>query len=330
MRNLDIAKIIPDNPRTRLIGMPTELEKLVYKGPFNENINLIRNILRDYSEPLDIMTLGANHLADVFSVQKDSTAGDEEDERYLFYLYRWGTTDFSYAFGDVIRDTIKMLAFHGRAWLEIRLGLDNENKVVQVAFIPIYAKLEEEGEKETKFNSITWDRKTISFSIDSNFLVPLSLAEVGFADDLFQSVFKKIQKIPLITNQVENVLHPAPWYNFNKKVHNRNMAILRATKDIYYAGTMVTSSNLMSDFHLIYRICHFKMIKRKIIDYIVNRVNQTLVTLEQDYRFPGQIEINEAAIDYMKYYDELTAGKITIKEMFDVFEYGKIKRNTTK
>jgi len=330
MRNLDIATTIPDNPRIRLIGKPTELETLVHKGPFNENINLIRNILRDYSEPLDIMPLGPNQLTDVFSVQKNSVAGAEADERYLFYLYRWGRTDFSYAFGDVIRESIKMLAFHGRAWLEIRLGLDNEDKVVQVAFLPIYAEVEEEGEKETKFNSITWDRKTISFSIDSNFLVPLSLAEVGFADDLFLSVFKKIQKIPLITNQVEHVLHHEPWYNFNKKVHNRDMAILKATKTIYYAGAMGTNSNLMSDFHLIYRICHFKMIKRKIIDYIVNRVNQTLVTLEKDYGFPGQIEINAVAIDYMKYYDELTAGKITIKEIFDIFEYGETKRNVNK
>ncbi len=78
---------------------------------------------------------------------------------------------------------------------------------------------------------------------------------------------------------------------------------------------------------LTHSICHYKMIKRKILDYILDKINHALLELEKEYLFQGQTVLNVPAINYIKYYDKLIAGDITIKEIFDIFQYGKIQKH---
>lgn len=320
MNRSKMVKEIPELPDIYLLGEPTVLEKLAYEGPFDENSNLIRGIVDDLSEPLSLRALRVK--GDLFSIKGCEEQTDETESRKLCQLYMHGGEDFNYTFGNIIRETVRALVFHGRAWLEIRLGLDEGNNVCSVRFLLLHAQLKEVGMEETEFTSITWEGKPVDFKVDAHFLVPLSLEGAGLPKDLFTAAFKKIRGLPQISDEMENVQHPKPGYNFNEKVRNREMTIIQATKDIFYEGYPVDRSKLMSDFHLIWRTCHFRIMKRKMIDYIVQQVNKTLAGLEKEYDFPGKIVINVPVVDYMGYYQRLKAGEITLKGIHNIFLYG--------
>ncbi|WP_302481384.1 hypothetical protein [uncultured Dialister sp.] len=322
----EIIQEVPDKPGIRLKKNLTDLELILYKGPFDFNINLISNIVDSYANLYDVMPMERNHRkTDLFSFKKNQLLGDGDATGNP--TYGKGIIDLRNNLTQAISQSIRSLIFHGSAWLEIILGLNQEGNVKQVRFQPLYAEVREKRGKIIKFSSITWDDKPINFTINSRFLVLLSLKDMGFPENLFIEVFRKIRNIPLIDYTGEQVMHPKPWYTFHDMVNNRNVAMLKATKDIYYADSFINNSGLLSDFHLIYRICHYKMIKRKILDYILDKINHALLELEKEYLFQGQTVLNVPAINYIKYYDKLIAGDITIKEIFDIFQYGKIQKH---
>lgn len=323
----EVKKRIPDMPNVLIKGVPTELEKLAYDGMLAENGNLIRQIAEDFAEPFELIPLEAHRSSrDIFSV----TSGiDEKKDRYVLDLYQSGAHSFNAAFEQVARESVCQLIFNGIAHLEIVLCLTEEGEVKHIQFLPLYAQLKKEKNGEMEFISTTWDDKPLCFSVDSKFLVRFLLNDIGLKKDTFVSSFEKIKNMPQITGQMESVLHPKPWYNFNKIVRERDLAILEATKYYYYVGSAVSRSSLMSDFHIIYRMCRYKMLKRKIFDYLVGQINMKMILLEEKYHFPGQIIINYPTINYMDYYEKLKNGKITIKQMFDVFQYGQIQNEST-
>lgn len=321
----EIVKKIPDIPNIILKGIPTELEQVANQGLPNENGNLIQQIVRDFSEPLDLIPLDdSGSYRDVFSIDELIEKKNRDRTRYIHNLYYPSSQNFDYAFENIVCSSIRHLIFHGKAYLAIILTLNQEDEVTHVEFLPLYAQIKKKGKGKIEFISISWDDKMLDFTVESRFLVSVSLADMGIHEELFISAFEKIRDIPLITEQIEPVLHPKPWYNFNNTVREREMEILKATKDFYYAGPGVSNSKLMSDFHLIYRICQFKMLKRKVFDHIVEQINKQLTALEDEYHFPGQIIINFPPVDYMSYYEKLEHGEITLKQMFDIFQYGKL------
>lgn len=246
----EIIQEVPDKPGIRLKKNLTDLELILYKGPFDFNINLISNIVDSYANLYDVMPMERNHRkTDLFSFKKNQLLGDGDATGNP--TYGKGIIDLRNNLTQAISQSIRSLIFHGSAWLEIILGLNQEGNVKQVRFQPLYAEVREKRGKIIKFSSITWDDKPINFTINSRFLVLLSLKDMGFPENLFIEVFRKIRNIPLIDYTGEQVMHPKPWYTFHDMVNNRNVAMLKATKDIYYADSFINNSGLLSDFHLI-------------------------------------------------------------------------------
>lgn len=319
----DDKTIIPDEPKVRIKCIPTELEKIVNSGPYDGNINLIRRIVNKLSEPLWLMLDRSDDIQrPIFKIKEDNKEGNKLNEYNLERIYDTNEHNFNFYFEELMREVISTLIFTGKAYIKIQLTLDPNKTITQVTFQPIRAILIREDNGEFSFKSSSWNNEIINFTIEESFVVVLSLADIGLSEDFFAAAFDKIRKVPLITDFHQSFINPNPWLNINDVIHDRNIAILRATKDFYYDGPEVINSGLMSDFHLTYRICQYRIFQRKIFDYVVEKVNKKLSGLEKSYNFFGQIGINEPPLDYMKYYNKLTEGKITLKEIFDIFQYG--------
>ncbi len=69
----EIIQEVPDKPGIRLKKNLTDLELILYKGPFDFNINLISNIVDSYANLYDVMPMERNHRkTDLFSFKKKS------------------------------------------------------------------------------------------------------------------------------------------------------------------------------------------------------------------------------------------------------------------
>lgn len=53
----EIIQEVPDKPGIRLKKNLTDLELILYKGPFDFNINLISNIVDSYANLYDVMPM---------------------------------------------------------------------------------------------------------------------------------------------------------------------------------------------------------------------------------------------------------------------------------
>lgn len=123
--------------------------------------------------------------------------------------------------------------------------------------------------------------------------------------------------VPEVLSNINTSLHSDKLNGFSENMEKRNIKILKLTKTLYYAGYPVNEEGIMSEFYLLYRICHQKILKRKIIDYVIKQINNRLSLLREKYHFDGEIISNMISRDWLADYNELIQGNITVKEMND-------------
>lgn len=314
MRNKNIAVTTTQkSPRERLEGFPNKWEKICHDGPWDENVQVMASIIKSY----DQIYYGIYPL---FIIQSVNGRGEWERNREAEALFVHGYEEFNYRMEMIVKQCMDTLIFHGKAYLEIALELDKDNHISGIQLLPLVAQCMEKNSKEHRFCSITWNHDEKHFTIENQCLVVFDLQGLQLKRTLFTDVFDRVLKADKVLGKetLAKIANPPPWYNFNEHLRKRVLQIMKATKDVYYTDYPVLETQLASDFFILYRSCHREDLKYRMMEYIVNQINYKLKPLTEKHNLHGQLVFSAPAIDYIKEYQKLCEGEISIKQLNDL------------
>lgn len=227
-----------------------------------------------------------------------------------------------YSLPEILSHMMYSLIWNGEGYLHIKRKLDEQGRLISLDFNQIeYKKVRKSG----GMVSFTYDQNN-TVDIPKNELVHYSLKDAGLRSNIFSNAIKKISKIDSI-GEVYLLQDKNISYDFNKHHKQIEFDELVATKDTYWCFRKFDNSYL-NDITLQYRLLEMKILRTKLLNYLLSVINNELGSLSRIYNFDGIIKCNAfVTIDQLvDAKQKLLDGSVSFNEINNII-YGKKMEN---
>lgn len=214
----------------------------------------------------------------------------------------------------MIEITLHYMAMYGRGYLYISPKYD------QLKYQPNGAK----ELVEINFNSLNgilirnrffnWDslNEVGELDISEGYLIIFDLKELGYKRNYFSHIINQLGKYD-ITSIISNPLSKEPSYDY---IYYRAKVRELFLKQSKKTGWIFKPDDL-SDSQILFNIIRMRKLKKKCLDYSIDKVNKTLVdNLSREDLF--QLKANYKDIDYDEIWGRYQKGEIVESELSDI------------
>lgn len=208
-----------------------------------------------------------------------------------------------------------VLIEYGKVFLEIVDWKDENGNLTGISFELLKPLASFPIVKKTKFVSITYDKKIHMYSINAEKLIVFDLRDLGYSRRLFTAILKRINRRE-ITRITDFSLEENLEFSFQKYVSNAEYQLLKNTKKIYWYGRN-SRNQYMSSVYLVWREAKFLELKKKFLDYILDKINEKIKLYADHAEFAGTITADCKSADYSRDFQKLQRGEISLKQFSD-------------
>lgn len=225
---------------------------------------------------------------------------------------------YRHELSQMIENIMRGLMEYGRVYLELeteyeKAGTENKRlKAIQPKII--YGEIR--GAQKSNYILYSPDYYTgevRQIKVAKNQIVIFDLKDIGLKRKYFREALRKIGKCD-ITKTTTALIENTKEYDYEFHSRKADLLMLKATKEIGY----VFKYEEISDSYILYRKLKQDKLKLKILDYIIDRLNNGLLLCAgktaKDDSF-GSVELNIKRLEYDKLWKQYSEGKITTTQL---------------
>lgn len=248
----------------------------------------------------------------------DFYAIEAPDDR-LDKLLKFNSYDyFRYDFERILSECVHNLCLAPKTYIEFAVTYDEKHAVIGLSLIPFDAIKILKLKKSTLFFSKKRNGNFCFFKIPNNYHIEFSIREMDIKKTFFKSVVRKLKRVELnrstelvLDSEMENKFDFSKW---------KTKADFLKLKYPYKIGWVCRDYDnpLLSESYFLYRSIRFKMLRKKFLEYLLQRINIGIGNLSEEIAAEGKIVISESIVDYEKEWHRFSGGEICTSELSDI------------
>lgn len=237
-------------------------------------------------------------------------------ESYLSFQDRWTDYDFDQFLCSIFHDLI----INGKAYAEIitwkkRNEEDDTEEYIGLSIEPIHAKSAKRIGDQYYFKGMNQKGEAVSFMIDAKYTVYFDLKGLGLKRNSFRKLFKRLNSIN-IQNTTSLMLDKSieKHYDFMEHIKKNEFKLLQYTRGLYWYGRNMRNQYLSESYRL-YRDIHLKLLRKDILNYLLEQINDSLTEFKTEMGFVGTIVAKDLTSDYNAEFQRYYTGEINAEQL---------------
>lgn len=214
-----------------------------------------------------------------------------------------------------LSEITRILIEHRKAHVEIIIWKDNDGSVKGISFKPLKPIISITGIHKSLFISRQYSKNFCLYRIEHKRLIVFDLHDLGYSRQFFTRILKRINKRD-ITKVSDFTFNKNLEFDFTKYAENEDYQLLKNTKGIHWYGRN-SSNQYMDSFYLVWREAKFRCLRKRIFDYLLDKINAALIPYRGLACFSGKVIANCKNVDYSQEFEKLQNGEISVSQFSD-------------
>lgn len=239
----------------------------------------------------------------------------EEDHKLKKLLLVYRNDFLRYGFDKVLKANMNHLIRYGKAFVEIVKYIDENGELRGVGLEPFRYNHQISFLNNIYYQVKTYEGKIIKGKISKKDVIVFKLTDLNYPPRYFVKIIKKLSKLDL--NKHNLFLDSSKTFDLKKYKRIEDKLLLKYTKDVYW-DCRKYDNQFVNDPYLLYRHIKYKLLKKKFLDYFLDKYNAKLAELGKEYEFSGSISYPNYLKEYEGILNDLFTGKKSRKEISDI------------